>query len=108
MSAENAELLSVSHANGGPSPMFQDRVASATECWVLEEDLRVTTAGWLAGLRSSSLRGAAPGRVLGPGKLRASLLSCLMAANAWRFTPLIGRCPNLRGAIRRQVMTWTL
>jgi len=29
--------------------------------------------------------------VVGPGKLRASLLSSLLAANAWRFTPLIGR-----------------
>ncbi len=46
--------------------------------------------------------------MLGPGKLRASLLSSLLAANAWRFTPLIGRLPDLLGAMGRQVMAWTL
>jgi len=76
------------------------------ECWVFEEDPPQPSGspGW-ARLRCARRR---PGRVLGPGKLRASLISSLLAASARRFTPLIGRPPDLRGAMGRQVMAWTL
>lgn len=66
-------------------------------------------AGWLpcAELISACARRRLAG-CWGRASSGPALLSCLLAANAWRFTHLIGRPQTLLGAARRQVMAWTL
>lgn len=95
---------------GATARLFQDRVTQ-TATGVLglgggsaSDQSGVTPCAELI----SACAGEAPSRALGPGKVRASLLSWLLAANGWRFIPLIGRPSNLLGAMRRQVMAWAL
>jgi DDE_Tnp_1-associated len=107
------DLAGAGHGGGGeaaliPVRVFQDRATQPRwECWVLGEDLRVATAGWLAGLSSSSLRGVSSG-VVGAGQAPgqpAILTAGRQMPGGYTFPR---QAPILLGAMGRQVMAWTL